>query len=64
MSVRRVGGVLHVEVRDDGRGGASLSGGSGLRGLLDRASAIGGTLFVDSPEGVGTLLRAELPCGS
>jgi signal transduction histidine kinase len=41
-----------------------MGGGSGLRGLLDRVAAIGGTLFVESPEGVGTLLRAELPCGS
>ncbi|MDA0185256.1 PAS domain S-box protein [Solirubrobacter phytolaccae] len=64
VRVQRVGGVLHVEVRDDGRGGAELGAGSGLRGLLDRVSAIGGTLFVESPEGVGTLLRAELPCGS
>jgi PAS domain S-box-containing protein len=64
VRVEQVGGVLHVEVRDDGRGGATMSGGSGLRGLLDRVSAIGGTLFVESPEGVGTLLRAELPCGS
>ena len=64
VRVQHVGGVLHVAVRDDGRGGATLDGGSGLRGLLDRVSAIGGTLFVESPEGVGTLLRAELPCGS
>jgi PAS domain S-box-containing protein len=63
VRVERLGGVLHVEVRDDGRGGARMNGGSGLRGLLDRVSAIGGTLFVESPEGVGTLLRAELPCG-
>ena len=64
VRVERLGGVLHVEVRDDGRGGATMHGGSGLRGLLDRVSALGGTLFVESPEGIGTLLRAELPCGS
>ena len=33
VSVRRVGASLVVEVRDDGRGGASMEGGSGLRGL-------------------------------
>jgi PAS domain S-box-containing protein len=64
VHVERTDGVLHVEVRDDGRGGATMNGGSGLRGLLDRVSAIGGTLSVESPEGVGTQLRAELPCGS
>jgi signal transduction histidine kinase len=64
VSVRRVGGVLGVEVRDDGRGGARMDGGSGLRGLLDRVSAIGGTLVIDSPPDGGTMLRAELPCVS
>jgi PAS domain S-box-containing protein len=64
VSVRRVGASLIVEVRDDGRGGASMDGGSGLRGLLDRVSALGGTLSIGSPEGEGTVLRAELPCGS
>ena len=33
-----------------------------LDGQTRQVSAIGGTLFVESPEGVGTLLRAELPC--
>ena len=41
-----------------------MDGGSGLRGLLDRVSAIGGTLVIDSPPGQGTTLRAELPCVS
>ena len=35
--------------------------GSGLLGLKDRAAAIGGTIFVDSPPGKGTSLTAELP---
>ncbi len=30
-------GVLQVRVRDDGRGGADLGGGSGLAGLKDRS---------------------------
>jgi PAS domain S-box-containing protein len=64
VSVRRAGASLVVEVRDDGRGGAAMDGGSGLRGLLDRVSALGGTLSIVSPEGKGTVLRAELPCGS
>jgi signal transduction histidine kinase len=32
-----------------------------LLGLKDRAAAIGGTIFVDSPPGKGTSLTAELP---
>jgi PAS domain S-box-containing protein len=60
--LHRDGGVLIVEVRDDGRGGAQPGG--GLRGLDDRVSALGGRLEVHSPPGAGTVVRAELPCGS
>ena len=51
-----------VEVADDGRGGADMAGGSGLRGLADRVAALCGDLSVASePEG-GTTIRAVLPC--
>jgi PAS domain S-box-containing protein len=52
---------LVVAVHDDGVGGADRAG-SGLRGLADRVEALGGQLSVDSPAGVGTRLRAEIPC--
>jgi signal transduction histidine kinase len=51
-----------VEIRDDGGGGASIDGGSGLRGLADRVEALGGRLELKSPSGGGTLVRATLPC--
>jgi signal transduction histidine kinase len=51
---------LRVEVRDDGVGGADLSG-SGLRGLADRVEAFGGNLDVRSGSGGGTHLIAEIP---
>jgi signal transduction histidine kinase len=54
-------GVLCVSIDDDGRGGANLDAGSGLRGLADRVEALGGRLRVDSPPGKGTVLSAELP---
>jgi len=51
--------MLRLTVRDDGPGGASPDG-SGLRGLADRAAALGGVLDVRS--GVhGTDLVLELP---
>ncbi|TQM38037.1 sensor histidine kinase [Pseudonocardia cypriaca] len=55
-------GVLHLEVGDDGRGGADPHGGTGLSGLEDRVAALGGRLRVSSPEGGPTVLTAELPC--
>jgi signal transduction histidine kinase len=53
--------VLHVRVRDDGRGGADVTGGSGLVGLYDRVEALGGRFAVSSPPGAGTTLDIELP---
>jgi signal transduction histidine kinase/uncharacterized protein YoaH (UPF0181 family) len=61
VAVRARDHMLDVSVRDDGRGGADPGRGSGLLGLKDRAEAIGGTLSLQSPVGLGTLLRVELP---
>jgi signal transduction histidine kinase len=47
-------------VRDDGVGGADPEG-SGLLGLRDRISAVGGALQVESPPGHGTHIAARLP---
>ena len=56
--------VLIVTVADDGRGGADPALGTGLRGLADRAAAIGGTLDVTSSANAGTTVRAALPLSS
>ena len=55
-------GMLQVEVRDDGIGGAD-PGGRGLVGLYDRVTALGGQFGVESPAGGGTVLTATLPLG-
>ena len=62
VRIEESGGRLRIEIADDGVGGADLTRGSGLIGLQDRASAIGGSLAVDCPAGAGTVIRAELPC--
>jgi signal transduction histidine kinase len=59
---RYTAGTLTVGVRDDGRGGANPAGGTGLRGLADRAGAAGARLLVSSPPGGPTLLCLEIPC--
>ena len=73
-NVHKHAGAARVVVRataDDGaarrrgrrrrRAAAPTREGSGLRGLADRVEALGGRLVVESPEGGGTLLRAEMP---
>ena len=55
---------LRITVRDDGRGGAEPSRGSGLEGLRGRVAALDGTFEIDSPPGEGTRLTVEVPCAS
>jgi signal transduction histidine kinase len=61
VAVARERGVVVVEVRDDGIGGADPDAGSGLHGLADRLSVLDGRLELDSPPGRGTTLRARVP---
>ncbi|MFK4544797.1 signal transduction histidine kinase [Streptomyces tendae] len=61
VEVWRSSDRLLIQVGDNGRGGASLEGGTGMRGLADRLSAVDGLFVVDSPEGGPTTITAELP---
>jgi signal transduction histidine kinase len=54
-------GFLHVEVTDDGVGGATAAPGSGLQGLRDRVEAVGGRFTVVSGAGDGTAVVAAIP---
>ena len=54
-------GVLRVDVRDDGRGGADFGRGSGLLGLKDRVEALGGWISLQSAAGAGTIMQIALP---
>ena len=58
--VEENGGLVTVEIVDDGCGGADLTAGTGLRGLADRVEALGGRLVVRSGA-EGTRLTAQLP---
>ena len=53
--------ALWVDVIDDGVGGATLSGGTGMLGLADRVEALAGSFRVESRPGQGTRLVAEIP---
>jgi signal transduction histidine kinase len=63
ISARQQNGHLVLTVADDGSGGADPAG-RGLRGIADRAEAAGGRLVVSDLAGGGTIVLAELPCGS
>jgi signal transduction histidine kinase len=53
-------GMLRIEVRDDGAGGADPDG-HGLVGMRDRVTTLGGRLEIEGPAGGGTLVVATLP---
>src|SRR3954454_17489141 len=53
-------GSLHLEVRDDGTGGADPNG-HGLLGMRDRVAGLAGRLTIESPAGGGTRVAATLP---
>ncbi|MER6165761.1 sensor histidine kinase [Streptomyces violaceorubidus] len=61
VEVWRSSDRLLIQVGDNGRGGARLDGGTGMKGLADRLSAVDGLFVVDSPEGGPTTITAELP---
>jgi signal transduction histidine kinase len=52
--------MLHIEVRDNGAGGADPEGG-GLVGMRDRVTTFGGRLEIESSPSSGTLIAATLP---
>jgi signal transduction histidine kinase len=58
-------GALRFEVADDGAGfdPTSKGRGAGFINMSDRLGAIGGTLQVDSKQGIGTRVRGTVPLG-
>ncbi|MBA2720340.1 MAG: hypothetical protein H0U52_14045 [Chloroflexi bacterium] len=61
VDVRERGGWVTLTVSDDGIGGARVGPQGGLRGLVDRVEALGGSLVVQSASGSGSRLVVRLP---
>jgi signal transduction histidine kinase len=62
VGLRHEAGSLRVEVSDDGRGLPDQPAtGMGLRGMRERAEALGGRLTLGSRAGGGCRVEAELP---
>jgi len=58
LSLRQTDGLVHMEVRDDGRGGVHPEG-NGMRGIRERVAAVGGEATWLA--GTGTVLTIALP---
>jgi signal transduction histidine kinase len=56
------GGMLRVEVSDDGTGGADARNGTGLSGVERRLGTFDGVLAISSPLGGPTIIAIEVPC--
>jgi signal transduction histidine kinase len=61
VALRRDGGRIELEIRDDGRGGDGLRVGNGLTGMRERLQAVGGDLRIDAGAEGGVRLSAQLP---
>ncbi|MEJ6488651.1 histidine kinase [Leucobacter sp. USCH14] len=55
---------LWARVEDNGIGGARVTPGGGLDGIMNRVLAAGGTTRLDSPHGGPTTLEVSVPCAS
>ncbi|MDX3055727.1 sensor domain-containing protein [Streptomyces sp. NE06-03E] len=62
VDVHHAEGMLRISVTDNGRGGASVGGGSGLSGIERRLGTFDGVLAVSSPAGGPTMVTMEIPC--
>ncbi|WP_236790757.1 sensor histidine kinase [Amycolatopsis sp. GM8] len=60
VSFGRSNGMLSVRIRDNGRDAGAPAPGNGLRGMSERAAALGGTVRAAPVDG-GFEVRAELP---
>ncbi|TMJ70446.1 MAG: PAS domain S-box protein [Alphaproteobacteria bacterium] len=73
VELRRIGGLLHVIVADNGRGiernferrqHPSRPPGVGIRGIRMRLNRLGGRLRISQPRAGGTRIHAVLPVGN
>jgi signal transduction histidine kinase len=62
LRIRHAGGLLRVEVSDDGVGGADPANGTGLQGIERRLGTFDGILALSSPPGGPTMIVMEVPC--
>jgi len=62
FTVERRSGIIALEVTDDGSGPERFEPGSGLRGLEERVSFLGGGMQAGRMAGGGFRVHVEIPC--
>jgi signal transduction histidine kinase len=62
IDIVRAGDSLAISIGDNGKGGADPAKGTGLKGLQDRVTALGGWMQIISPQGGPTSVMVELSC--
>jgi signal transduction histidine kinase len=62
VDIRHDAGMLRITITDNGRGGADINAGTGLRGIERRLATFDGVLAVSSPLNGPTMVTMELPC--
>ncbi len=61
VTITRAAGAITVQVRDNGRGVASVTPGNGLAGMTERVAAQGGDVEFSSAPGAGFTVIARIP---
>ena len=64
LTLRYVGEMIILEVKDDGQGfntAADHPGHLGLRSMQERIEHVGGSFYIESAAGAGTSLRVHVP---
>ncbi len=68
VTLVEIGGILHVDIQDDGRGIAEdaqyAAGALGMLGMRERARLLTGRLTVTGIPGRGTVVSVEVPCNA
>jgi signal transduction histidine kinase len=60
LTLSYMDGLVTLDIRDDGVGGATPGGGFGLTGMRERLDGVRGTLAIESEAGAGTALSASV----
>jgi signal transduction histidine kinase len=61
LELTHADGWLRLSARDDGRGQDTIALGNGLRGIQERAVALGGEVHLDARSGAGFAVAMRLP---